>query len=254
MALVAAVTGANRGIGLEICRQLSLHPEFGTIYGICRQSSPELNGLADMQKLQVIDGIQIMEPELKRNLKIMLGRSPIDVLIHNAGAYGPPERDIKPRHMYTTQTFDNVTAQRMLYSFHLNAVAPLLVTKALIANLRCSRNIGKKKIIIIGSIMGSISDNDSGGHYGYRVAKTAVNQVAKNLSIDLKADGIAVGVIHPGYVFTAFHGDKAPRQKGQFDVRESVRGVLQGMEQVTMDNTGCFLHGNYGQGVKQLQW
>ena len=101
--------------------------------------------------------------------------------------------------------------------------------------------------------MGSIADNTSGGHYGYRAAKAAVNMIGKSLAQDLRLDGIVVGMIHPGFVKTGFDRTTEKRP-GQRNVDESVKGVLQAIAQVTMETTGCFLHGNYGDGVQTLPW
>jgi NAD(P)-dependent dehydrogenase (short-subunit alcohol dehydrogenase family) len=162
--------------------------------------------------------------------------------------------------MYVSQTLDNVTPERMLYSFQLNSMAPLFVTKALLPNLRKasshsnshSPDYTNSKVVIVSSLMGSIADNDSGGHYGYRAAKAAVNMVGKSLAANLAKDKFAVGMVHPGMVFTSFGAGE--RRPGHRNVDESVKGVLEAMDQVTMDNSGCFLHGNYGEGVKPLSW
>ena len=253
-ALNALVTGANRGLGLEICKQLCADARYQKIFAVCRSTSQELTALCGSEKkLSVVDGINVMDENVSLSLQSALGSTPIDLLVHNAGAYGPAEA---AHEREQSQTLDNITHHRMLYAFQLNTLAPLFVTKALLPNLKMQSlsNDNIRKIIIIGSLMGSISDNEGGSHYGYRTAKTAVNQVGKCLAIDLKDDSIAVGIVHPGYVYTGFTGKGAARRVGQRDVDESVRGVLQAIDQVTLENTGCFLHGNYGEGVKPIDW
>jgi tubulin alpha len=118
-----------------------------------------------------------------------------------------------------------------------------------------------KKVIIISSAIGSIEENGSGGHYGYRTSKAGVNMIGKSLAMDLKDDNICVGLIHPGYVLTGFDNAKRGQAKpseernpGQRDVGPSATGVLQAIDKVTMETTGSFWHGNYGEGVKQLPW
>jgi NAD(P)-dependent dehydrogenase (short-subunit alcohol dehydrogenase family) len=101
--------------------------------------------------------------------------------------------------------------------------------------------------------MGSIQDNTSGSHYGYRTAKAAANMIGKSLAMDLQSDKIAVGMIHPGFVATGFDGGDGSRE-GQRGVDVSVKGVLQAVDQVTLENTGCFLDGGYGEGVRPLIW
>jgi NAD(P)-dependent dehydrogenase (short-subunit alcohol dehydrogenase family) len=172
------------------------------------------------------------------------------LLILNAGAYGPP-RDLATSNWHKSQTLDNIDREAMMYVFQLNTVVPLDCTKALLPNLQRSSN---SKVIIISSLMGSIHDNTGGGHYAYRAAKAAVNMVGTSLSVDLKEDKIAVGLIHPGYVYTDFGGTGQERQTGQRNVDESVKGVLEAIDQVSMETTGCFLHGNYGEGVKPIAW
>ena len=264
----AVLTGSNKGLGLELCRQLVGDYQ---IFALCRQSSPELDRLAaeHKDKLQILDNIDVMDENIGEKLQttpLFKTQPPaqqqpvkIHLLIHNAGAYGPPETFDGVNGMYESQTLENVTAHRLEYSFKLNAVAPLVVTQALLSNMAQQQEPNSNsnchsKIIIISSLMGSITDNGSGGHYGYRMAKAAVNMMGKSLAVDLKERGVAVGLVHPGFVYTNFGGAGSERRPGQRNVDESVRGVIQAVEQVNLENTGCFLHGNYGEGVQPLRW
>jgi len=261
----AVLTGSNKGIGLELCRQLVGDYR---IFALCRQSSPELDRPAaeHKDKLQILDNINVMDENIGEKLQttpLFKTQPPVKIhlLIHNAGAYGPPENfDDSVSGMYESQTLENVTAHRLEYSFKLNAVAPLVVTQALLPHMAQPQDPNSKsgscssKIIIISSLMGSITDNTSGGHYGYRMAKAAVNMMGKSLAVDLKDRGVAVGMVHPGFVYTHFGGAGSERRPGQRNVDESVRGVIQAVEQVNLENTGCFLHGNYGEGVHPLRW
>lgn len=274
MSLNAVVTGANRGIGLEICKQLCADERYKKIFAICRSTSVGLTALAENdKKLSIFDGINVMDENVGTVLQSRLGiNTPVNLLVNNAGAYGPPEPDLPADQLYQSQTLENISHERMLFALQLNTLAPLFVTKALLPNLKLpllSRDeddsddisktagrhiVGNNKVIIIGSLMGSISDNGSGSHYAYRAAKAAVNQVGRCLAADLRGDSIAVGIVHPGFVFTGFGGEGRSRQDGQRNVGESVKGILDAIEQVTMENTGCFLHGNYGEGVKPINW
>jgi tubulin alpha len=254
----AVITGANRGLGLELCRQLSLDERYQTIYALCRKTSPELTELASKnQKIGIVDGVNVTD----NGVGIKLGSFfrtdttdepiiPIHLLIHNAGAYGPPKDCVDAQAMYASQSLETITRERMRFALELNTLAPLFVTQALLPNLQATG-----KVIIISSLMGSIRDNTAGAHYGYRTAKAAANMVGKTLAMDLKSPErqIAVGMIHPGFVATGFDGGKK-RREGQRDVDVCVKGVLQAVDQVTLETTGCFLHGGYGEGVRPLDW
>jgi NAD(P)-dependent dehydrogenase (short-subunit alcohol dehydrogenase family) len=110
----------------------------------------------------------------------------------------------------------------------------LLVTQALLPNLHEGSKVG-----IITSRMGSIDDNDSGGSYAYRMSKSAVNAAGKSLSIDLKPRGIAVAILHPGWVRTDMTG-----HGGLIDADESASGLIKRMEELTLDTSGGFWHTN----------
>jgi NAD(P)-dependent dehydrogenase (short-subunit alcohol dehydrogenase family) len=118
--------------------------------------------------------------------------------------------------------------------FEVNSLGPLFVTKSLLGNLSAGSKVG-----IITSRMGSIDDNDSGGSYAYRMSKTAVNAAGKSLSIDLKPQGIAVAILHPGWVRTEMTG-----HGGLIDPDESAAGLIQRMEELTIDTSGNFWHTN----------
>jgi len=118
--------------------------------------------------------------------------------------------------------------------FEVNSLGPLLTTQALVKNLGEGSKVG-----IITSRMGSVADNDSGGSYGYRMSKSAVNAVGKSLSIDLKPQNIAVAILHPGYVRTDMTS-----HNGLLDTDQSASGLLDRMEQLTLENTGTFWHTN----------
>jgi len=263
----AVVTGSNRGLGLEMCRQLTALPESSPsycdkIWAVCRNSSDELQQLSQTtnRRVEIVEMDVTDEqsyPKLQSLLKTFdTNPQPVSLLVHNAGAYGtvgdfPPEVN-----QMQTQSLDNINAESMIFAYRLNSVAPLLLTKALLPNLVVvsSPPNPPNKVIIISSAMGSISGNTSGGHYGYRSAKAAVNMIGKSLAADLKSRNVAVGLIHPGFVYTGFVGIGADRIPGQRDVDESTRGVLEAVDQVTLATTGMFWHGNYGEGVQPISW
>lgn len=109
------------------------------------------------------------------------------------------------------------------------------VTKALLPNL-----ISGSKIIIMTSRMGSIADNTSGSSYGYRMSKVALSMAGKSLSHDLKPQGIAVAILHPGLVQTRMTNFTSSGITPQ----ESVTGLLQRIDELTLENTGSFWHSN----------
>lgn len=206
------ITGANRGIGLELTRKC-LDAEHGVI-AVCRHSSDELDAL----DVEVIEGIDVGDSDDIEKLAKKLGDRQIDWLVNNAG--------ILERTSLGYLDFDSIERQ-----FKINAMAPLRVTAALLPNLTDG-----SKVFVITSRMGSIDDNSSGGSYGYRMSKAAVNMAGKSLSIDLKDRGIAVFLLHPGWVATDM------TEKTGIDVSESANGLLDRMTELDIGQTGSFWH------------
>lgn len=211
----AVITGANRGIGLALAQRLKQMQY--QIIGVCRQSSEELNSVAD----RIIDGIDVTSEADVQRLQKALSDTGIDLLINNAG--------LLEDNVLGSIEFDSI--ERMMA---VNAYAPLRVTEALLPNLNPGSKIG-----LITSRMGSMADNNSGGRYGYRASKAALNAFGKSLAEDLKPNNIAVALLHPGYVQTrmvGFGGLIAPE--------ESANGLVERLEQLTLENTGSFWHSN----------
>lgn len=218
MTQTALVTGSNRGIGLELCTQLKQRG-FDVI-ATCRQSSATLNTLG----VEIIENVAVSEPESLASLVDTLAGRKIDWLINNAGiADGIAMNELNEKTI--------ASCKRM---YEVNSLGPLLTTQALTGNLTTGSKVG-----IITSRMGSIADNDSGGSYGYRMSKAAVNAAGKSLSIDLKPRSIAVAILHPGWVRTDMTG-----HSGLIDTDESVSGLLQRMEELTLATSGSFWHTN----------
>ncbi len=210
---VSLITGANRGIGLELCRQLAARGE--EVIATCRASSPELDALG----LQVEAGLDVASDEAVAALADRLGGRRLDTLVHNAG-------------ILTRESLEDLDLERMRRQFEVNALGPLRLTAALLPCLgRGSR------VIIITSRMGSIGDNTSGSRYGYRMSKAAVNMAGVSLAHDLKGQGIAVGILHPGFVRTGMTG-----YQGLVDPPESARGLIRRMDELSMDTSGGFWH------------
>jgi NAD(P)-dependent dehydrogenase (short-subunit alcohol dehydrogenase family) len=218
MSQTALVTGSNRGIGLEFCKQLKQRG-FDVI-ATCRTASSELKAL----DVEVIENVEVSDPTSLNALVDKLAGRQIDWLINNAGiAGGLGLSDI------------NVAAvESFKRQYEVNSLGPLLTTQILSGNLTSGSKVG-----LVTSRMGSIADNDSGGSYAYRMSKAALNAAGKSLSIDLKPQGIAVGILHPGWVRTDMTG-----HGGLIDTDESVDGLLKRMDELSLDNTGTFWHTN----------
>jgi NAD(P)-dependent dehydrogenase (short-subunit alcohol dehydrogenase family) len=218
MTQTALVTGSNRGIGLELCTQLKQRG-FDVI-ATCRQASNELKTLG----VEIIEDVEVSEPASLAALADKLSGRRIDWLINNAGIAGG----------LGLSDIDVQAVESFKRMYEVNSLGPLLTTQSLLNNLGEGSKVG-----IITSRMGSIDDNDSGGSYAYRMSKAAVNAAGKSLSVDLKPRGIAVAILHPGYVRTDMTG-----HNGLIDTDESARGLLDRMEELTLDTSGSFWHTN----------
>jgi NAD(P)-dependent dehydrogenase (short-subunit alcohol dehydrogenase family) len=206
------ITGANRGIGLELAAR---HRARGDeVIAACRRSCEELATMG----LEVVEDVDVTSSESVRNLAAGLRGRRIDRLINNAGIL---ERD-------TLETLDFDAIERQ---FRVNATGPLRVTAAL--RDRLPRGAA---VFIITSRMGSIGDNTSGGYYGYRMSKAAVNMAGKSLSIDLREAGIGVFLLHPGYVATGMTGGQG------IPAGQAAAGLVERMDTLQLEQTGTFWH------------
>jgi NAD(P)-dependent dehydrogenase (short-subunit alcohol dehydrogenase family) len=210
----ALVIGANRGIGLELARQLKAR---GARVTATYRDNP--GGLADLD-VSLVGNIDLERPETLAALGI--DGDPVDDLIVNAGIY-PKDR-----------THGHLDPASILRGFTVNAMGPLLAVDAL--KTRLSRGA---RVLLITSRMGSIADNDSGGSYAYRMSKAALNMAGKSLSLDLRSQGVSVALIHPGWVKT----DMTSNQ-GLIDVHESASGILARLDQLDLSTSGTFWHQN----------
>ena len=208
----ALVTGCNRGIGLQIVTQL--HARGDNVIGVCRSASSELSQTG----IRVIDGIDVSSGESVASLKKQLGDEPIDVLINNAGIL---RRD----------KFGELDYDSMLEQYEVNTLGPLRITEALAGNLHEG-----SKVAIVTSRVGSIEDNGSGGNWGYRASKTAVNMIGTNLMHELRPHGIPVALLHPGLVATDMTGNHG------ISPEESASGLIARIDELSMETSGGFLH------------
>jgi len=212
------VTGANRGIGLALTKAYRQRGD--RVIAVCRSDSPELRDTG----AQVEPGIDVTDDAALAGLAGKLGRERIDHLWLNAGVL---ERE-------KLGGIDKAGFDSLRHQFEVNALGPLRVVQALLDNLASG-----SKVAIMTSRMGSMGDNDSGGYYGYRASKAAVNAIGKSLAVDLKPQGVAVFLMHPGYVATDMVG-------GSGDIPPEVAadrlvGVL---DKLGLRDTGSFHHSN----------
>ena len=216
----ALVTGANRGIGLELCRQLQARGDH--VIAACRNVSPELAELGVRIETEVDVASDVSVTRLAQRVD-----RPIDILINNAG-------------ILTNETIDDLSFERIRKQLEVNTLGPLRVTAALLPRLREG-----SKVVIITSRMGSIADNTSGSRYGYRMSKAAVNMAGVSLAHDLRPRGIAVAILHPGFVRTGMTG-----HQGHVDPAESARGLLARIDELTLETSGTFWHAS----GEELPW
>ena len=210
------VTGSNRGIGLEYCRQLK--EQGHRVIAVCRSPSEDLQDLG----IQIEADADLTSDTAVEDLVERLNGKKIDVLINNAG-------------IVERISLDNLDFESIRRQFEVNAIAPLRFTSALLPNLSSG-----SKVILMTSRMGSIGDNTSGGSYGYRMSKVALSMAGKSLAHDLKPRGIAVAILHPGLVKTRMTGFT----DSGITTETSVKGLLARIEELNLDNTGTFWHSN----------
>jgi len=210
------VTGANRGIGLDYCRQLQARGD--QVIAVCRQPSPELEALG----VRIEAGIELSSEVAIAALVRRLGGLQLDGVILNAG-------------ILQSMGLADLDPEAIRRQFEVNALAPLLLARALVEQMPRGA-----KLALMTSRMGSIADNSSGGSYGYRMSKVALNIAGASLAIDLKPRGIAVAILHPGLVRTRMI---AFNPQG-ISPEEAVRGLLARIDALTLATSGGFWHAN----------
>lgn len=206
------ITGANRGIGLELCHQYADRGD--DVIAVCRSSCQEL----EQPGITIVDGIDVADDSVIETLRAKLQDQTIDILINNAG-------------LLTHESLDDLDLDRMRRQYEVNALGPLRVTLALLDNLHEG-----SKLLILTSRVGSVGDNSSGGNYGYRMSKAAANMAGKNLAVELKNRGIAVGLLHPGLVATGMTGYTG------VSTEHSAGGLIERIDGLNLENTGTFWH------------
>ena len=210
------VTGANRGIGLEYCRQLKARGD--DVVAVCRQVSDELEGLG----VRVEAGFELSDSQAIDDLVQRMDGVPLDGVILNAG-------------ILQSMGLMDLDPAGIRRQFEVNALAPLLLARALVDQMPSGA-----KLVLMTSRMGSIDDNSSGGSYGYRMSKVALNMAGKSLAIDLESRGIAVAILHPGLVRTRMIGFNP----SGIPPEQSVKGLLARIDGLTLATSGSFWHAN----------
>ena len=210
----AVVTGANRGIGLELTVQLIA--KGWRVLGVCRTSSDKL----DASGAKVLDAIDVTNPDCLARLDTAID-APVDLLINNAG-------------LLTKETLDEPNLDAIRRQFEVNALAPLAVTSRLVKHLGAG-----SKVAVVTSRMGSMADNTSGSRYGYRMTKAAANMMGVSLARDLAPKGVAVAILHPGFVRTGMTG-----HNGYIDPDEAAAGLLLRIDEATAGEEPVFRHAN----------
>ncbi|HRO04438.1 MAG TPA: SDR family oxidoreductase [Terricaulis sp.] len=232
---VCLITGANRGIGLELARQLAARGD--SVIAACRTSSPALDALG----ARVESGVEVSDAASVADLAKRLAGQRLDVLINNAGVLRVESLD--------AMNFDSIAQQ-----FEVNAMGPLRVTSTLAPLLAQGA-----KVAIITSRMGSMGDNgdvvsalvgpEGPGTWlprsSPRMSKAAVNAAGVSLARDLKGRGIPVGLFHPGMVATEMTG------KNGIPPEEAARGVIARIDALSLETSGKFVHAVTGE---ELPW
>jgi len=210
------ITGANRGIGLELARQLRRRGDH--VVAVVRHCSPALAEL----DCEVHEGVDVRQPSHLSDLASRLAGKRLDLVINNAGILGNESLgQIGPQEV-----------ERMLEQYRVNALAPVLLAQSLVPCLSAGA-----RFVIITSRMGSIADNSSGGSYGYRMSKAAANAAGMSLARDLAERGVSVYLLHPGYVRTDMTGGR-----GLVEATEAAANIVALIDRLAPGDSGGFFH------------
>nr|XP_011422365.2 C-factor-like [Crassostrea gigas] len=238
---VVFITGANRGLGLEFVRQfLKLGNPPDHLFATCRdpERAEELKILKkEDDRIQIIKLDVTSQTDIDaaaRQVEDRVGDRGLNLLINNAGM------------TRKRQYVGNLNRDHLLEQFDTNVIGPLLVTQSLMPLLLRAASLynepdscNKAAIVNISSILGSIAENKSGGMYGYRPSKAAMNMVTKSLHEELKNKGILVAALHPGWVRTGIGGPEAT-----LSPEESIKDCLNVLSKLSTEKSGCLLSNN----------
>jgi len=215
------ITGANRGNGLAIAQ---IYRKRGDrVIALCRRASKELRDSG----AGIVEDVDVTSPEALRKAAAAVGD--VDVLVANAGVLSNEALSA------VAEASDRIERQ-----FRVNALGPLLTVHAFADKLASGA-----KVALVTSRMGSMADNTSGGSYGYRMSKAALNAAGRSLANDLASRGIAVGLLHPGYVRTDMTGGR-----GDIEPAEAAARLVERIDELNSANSGTFRHAN----GEELPW
>ena len=210
------ITGANRGLGLEFARQYAA----GGWRVMATARDPE--GADELRAIQGevrVEALDMRDFAAVQELGERIGGDPVDVLIANAGTWGPPRIE------------SAADGEAWLEAMAVNSVAPVLLAQALLPQVAAA----KGKLVAITSKMGSIADNGSGGYIAYRASKAALNAAWRSLAIDVAPRKVTAAVLHPGWVKTRMGGASAP-----LEPPESVAGMRDVIAGLNPERSGGF--------------
>lgn len=217
------VTGANRGLGLEFCRQYAAAG--WRVFAACRApaNAAGLLALAGQYAGISIHTLDVADFAQADALAAELAGEGIDLLLNNAGVFG----DTGGR------GFGNLDYAAWEHTLRINVMAPMKLAEAFVPHLQRGQG---RLIATVSSLMGSLADNTSGGSILYRSSKAGVNAAMKSLAIDLQPRGIGVLILHPGWVKTDMGGPNA-----LIEVEESIAGMRRVLDEFTPQQSGGFV-------------
>lgn len=221
MSKTILITGSNRGIGLELCKQYAAAG--WQVYACCRapQTATELMELALAFTSIKIHALDISDSQKIRALADDLKSVSIDILFNNAGIYGQSDA-----------YFGNTDEDQWLKCFAINTIAPIKIMESFAQHVASSQ---LKIMATMSSKMASMADNSSGGSYVYRSSKAALNAAMTSAAIDLKVKHIKVAILHPGWVKTKMGGPNA-----EISTEQCVAQLRQILQKLSLENSGHF--------------
>ena len=216
------LSGANRGLGLEFARQLVARGD--EVIATCRDqaAASALNRLCEANANLNLLELEVRDSGSIARLARQLDGKAVDILINNAGVYGP-----------RGAAFGELDGAAWAEVMQVNSIAPIMLAQALLPNLRKG---SQRKLVFITSRMGSIADNRGGGSYIYRSSKSALNAAVKSLAVDLADEDIVSVLLHPGWVQTDMGGPNA-----LIGASASISGMLQVIDRAGQAESGSFL-------------
>ncbi len=228
------ITGASRGLGLEFIRQWLVRGDRVVALARRPETSVGLSALVGKHKesLRAVACDVADDASVERALhEVEKTDQQLDVLVNNAGTYGA--RDA---------TLATVKTDDIRKVFDVNTLGPLRVSRAFLPLLRKGSS---PRLVNITSLMGSIADNGSGGSWAYRISKTALNMLARNMAIELENSGIVTTLLHPGWVGTDMGGPHAPLKP-----EGAVADLIRMIDTLTAEHNGGF----FDHAGKPLPW